>query len=573
MGQQSENDNNKNRKYPVIDKRVKETYAKDSKATNRNALSDAYVKFFRWASDRLQGRDGIACFVSNNSFVDQIAFDGMRKHLHEDFTHIYHLDLHGNVRKNPKLSGTTHNVFGIQVGVGITIAVRHSEHAKRAINYFRVPETWTRYDKCGFLAKHEIGSVIDWHILMPDANHAWLTEGLQDDFPAFSPIGSREGKDAQDFLVHAIFKSYGRGVATCRDNWAYNFDQNALSTRIQSFIDIYNNEIDRWERRKNRNLRVDDFVLYDDQQIKWSRDLKLDLQRGHYAEFSKSKVRKALYRPFCKQALFFDRILNEEVYVFPSIYPNESSTTENLVIALTAIGCSKTFHCLVVDQLADLHLTGDTQCFPFYTYDEDGSNRRENITDWALAQFREKYGDEISKWDIFYYIYALLHHPVYRERYAENLKRELPRIPMTVAAADFPAYAEIGRKLADLHLNYETVDEYPLKWIENNEIPFSWRVEKMRLSKDKSTLVVNDSLTLTGFPSECFDYRLGNRSALEWVIDQYKVSTDKRSGITTDPNRSDAPEYIIRLIGRVVTVSMETVKLIQSLPGLGIHAD
>lgn len=223
-----------------------------------------------------------------------------------------------------------------------------------------------------------------------------------------------------------------------------------------------------------------------------------------------------------------------------------------------------------------MHLVGagaSDQCFPFYTYNEDGTNRQENITDWALAQFRGKYGNDVSKWDIFHYVYALLHHPVYRERYAENLKRELPRIPLAAAVEDFPVYVEIGRKLAELHLNYETVEEYPLEWIENKGIPFSWRVEKMRLSKDKETLIVNDSLTLAGFPAECFEYRLGNRNALEWVIDQYKVSTDKRSGITSDPNRDDDPEYIVRLVGRVVRVSVETVGLVRALPGLGIGED
>jgi len=572
VGQRNENDNNKNRRYDVIDKRVRETYAKDSKATNKNALYDAYVKFFRWATDRLHGRDGIICFVSNNSFIDQIAFDGMRKHLIRDFTQIYHLDLLGNYRKKSKLTGTSPNVFGITVGVGITIAVRNSKHTERKIRYFRVPETWARYDKCGFLAKQESGSTLNWDILTPDKNNTWITDGLQADFSELLPIGTKEAKATGDSQGQALFAKYGRGIATCRDNWAYDFDRDRLIAKVQRFIEAYNGEVDRWQRRMDWDARVDDFVLYDDSRIKWSETLKHNLIRGIYAEYTETRIRKALYRPYCKQFLFFDRLAIERVYGFPHFLPTTSTEDENRIIWLKT-GLTDQSYIVVSNLFVDVMPNGGSQCFPFYTYNEDGANRQENITDWALTQFHEKYGDEVSKWDIFYYVYALLHHPVYRERYAENLKRELPHIPLTVTQEDFPTYAQIGRKLADLHLNYETIEEYPLKWIENNDIPFSWRVEKMRLSKDKSTLVVNDSLTLTGFPVECFDYRLGNRSALEWIIDQYRVSTDKRSGITSDPNRTDDPEYIIRLIGRVVTVSVETVKLIRALPNLGIPTD
>lgn len=209
------------------------------------------------------------------------------------------------------------------------------------------------------------------------------------------------------------------------------------------------------------------------------------------------------------------------------------------------------------------------QSFPFYVYNEDGTNRRENITDWALERFRENYKDAtISKWDIFYYVYALLHHPVYRERYAANLKRELPRIPF---AKDFWEFAKAGKELADLHVNYEQQQEYPLEFIETEGEELNWRVEKMKLSKDKTQIVYNDFLTLNGIPSDAFEYRLGNRSALEWVIDQYQVSTDKRSGITNDPNREDDPQYIVRLIGQVITVSLETNRIVRSLPTLGIE--
>ena len=210
-----------------------------------------------------------------------------------------------------------------------------------------------------------------------------------------------------------------------------------------------------------------------------------------------------------------------------------------------------------------------TQCFPFYTYDEDGTNRRENITDWALAHFRTRYRDDtLTKWDIFHYNYGLLHHPDYREKYEANLKRDLPHIPF---AENFWGFAEAGKRLADLHVDYESQPEYnKLKFIQTPDVPLNWRVEKMKLSKDKSSLIYNDFLTLAGIPPKAFDYRLGTRSALEWVIDQYRVKTDKRSSIVNDPNRPDDPQYIVKLIGKVITVSLETVDIVGKLPALEI---
>lgn len=219
---------------------------------------------------------------------------------------------------------------------------------------------------------------------------------------------------------------------------------------------------------------------------------------------------------------------------------------------------------LMSNTIVDLLPQGGSQCFPFYVYDEDGSSRRENITDWALAQFRQHYGDDtISKWDIFYYTYGLLHHPGYRAKYADNLKRELPRLPF---APDFRAFCEAGKALADLHLNYETVEPYPLEYQWAKGKTPNWRVTKMKLNKAKTAVIVNDTLTLAGIPPETFDYRLGNRSALDWVIDQYQVKTDKRSGITSDPNRADDEQYIVNLVRRVVRVSVETARRVASLP-------
>ena len=548
VGQLNENDNNKNRKYKEVDRRISETYVRDSSATLRMQLYDPYVRFFRWASDRLEGRDGIVCFVSNNSFVDQIAFDGMRNHLMRDFTHIDHIDLHGNVRKNPRLSGTTHNVFGIQVGVGITVAVRCS--GGKRLRYHRVPEGWRREEKLASLG--EIRA--EWEVLRPNPSGGWLALENSEAFASHASI--RE-----------VFAIHSRGVATNGDSYVYDFSRTTLAQRAGLMVEDFNTQVDRWKRRGSPK-KLEGVLVVNERVHKWIRNTKRTLLRGRYLTFSSDHIRTALYRPYAKRYYYFDRALNEDTYQFPRILPTGTAELENRYVGLTDIGSEKPFMCLAGVAIADMHLVGagaQAQCFPFYTYSPDGSNRHENITDAALEKFRAHYRNPaIAKWDIFHYIYAVLHHPAYREKFADNLKRELPRIPF---APDFAAFADAGRELARLHVEYETLEPWPLEWVENPAYPLSYRVEdKMRLDKDKTALTVNPSLTLAGIPPETFEYRLGNRSALEWVVDQYRVTEDERSGIKSDPNREDDPQYIVRLVGQVVRVSVETVRIVRSLP-------
>ena len=571
MGQVNENDNNKNRKYKTMDARIADTYVKDSKATLRNKLSDPYVKAIRWASDRI-GEEGVVAFVTNNGFLDGIAFDGMRRHLSEEFDTIYILDLDGNVRKNPKLSGTSHNVFGIQVGVSINFFIKKVDNtnSQTQIFYACVDKFWRKEDKYGHLDSKQHYQNIEWERITPDKRYTWLTEGLQTEFDTFIPIGNKEMKAAKDAATGVIFKTYSLGVSTNRDAWVYNFNQNTLAENMSGMIENYNAEVSRWVQRTGRDTKLDDYVVSDEMKIKWSSTLKQKLQSGQFATFTDAKIRQSLYRPFTRLNLYFDRMMNDRVLVFPSIFPTPETEKENWVICISGIGGNKPFQMLVVDVIPDLHLTGDSQCFPFYTYDEDGTNRRENITDWALAQFRTHYEDDtITKWDIFHYNYGLLHHPEYREKYEANLKRDLPHIPFT---KDFWGFAKAGAQLADLHVNYESQPEYDkLKLIQTPNMPLDWHVEKMKLSRDKTQIVYNNFLTLDGIPPKTFDYRLGTRSALEWVIDQYRVKTDKRSGIVNDPNRTDDPQYIVKLIGKVITVSVETVDIIDNLPALEIR--
>ena len=573
--QVNENDNNRNRKYETMDKRIAETYAKNSKATLKSQLYDPYVRAIRWASDRI-GEEGVVAFVTNNSFLDGMAFDGMRKHLADDFDTIYILDLGGNVKQNPRLSGTTHNVFGIQVGVSINFFIKRcdSANAQAEIFYARLDECWRKEDKYRYLDSKQHYKNIEWQPVTPDQRYTWLTEGLHTEFETFIPMGTQEAKAEKGEVEAVIFQTYSTGVQTNRDAWAYNFSRNALAANMNRIIKTYNAEVDRWKRRENRDANVDDYVIYDDAKIKWSSGLKQNLKRGQLAEFTASKLRKSLYRPFTKSNLYFDRMINDRVLVFPSIFPTPETETENRVICVN-VSREKPFACLIVDCIPDRVAMGGFgspgQCFPFYTYDEDGRNRRENITDWALAQFRSQYGDKtIDKWDIFHYVYGLLHHPTYRERYQANLKRDLPRLPY---APDFWGITKAGGRLGEIHVGYEDVEEYPLRFVETPDTPLDWRVEKMKLSRDKTGIKYNDFLTLDGIPAKAFDYRLGNRSALEWVIDQYRVKTDKRSGIENDPNRADDEEYIVRLIGKVIAVSLETVGIVEGLAELGIVED
>ena len=570
MGQVNENDNNKNRKYKTMDQRIADTYAKDSKATLRNKLSDPYIKAIRWASDRI-GEDGVVAFVTNNGFLDGVAFDGMRKRLAEEFDAIYILDLGGNVRKNPKLSGTTHNVFGIQVGVSINFFIKKADNtdSQTRIFYACVDEFWRKEDKYDYLNSKQHYQNVEWERMTPDKRNTWLTEGLHAEFDTFIPMGNKAMKAAKGTATGVIFKTYSLGVSTNRDAWVYNFNRNRLAENMSGMIENYNAEVARWGQRTDRNANLDDFVVSDDEKIKWSSTLKRKVQSSQFATFTDAKIRQSLYRPFAKLNLYFDRIMNDRVLVFPSIFPTFETEKENRVICVPSIGGRTDFWCYFTNVVPNLTITSTdgTQCFPFYIYDEDGTNRRENITDWALTQFRTHYNDNtLTKWDIFHYNYGLLHHPEYREKYKANLKRDLPHIPF---ATDFRGYADAGERLADLHVNYESQPEYDkLKLVQTPDVPLNWRVEKMKLSKDKTQIVYNNFLTLDGIPSKAFDYRLGTRSALEWVIDQYRVKIDKRSGIVNDPNRPDDPQYIVKLIGKVITVSLETVDIINKLPSI-----
>jgi predicted helicase len=437
-------------------------------------------------------------------------------------------------------------------------------------------EYWTRQDKYKELRRLGECTQVEFTIISDNTKHLWLTDGMADDWESLIPLGGRAASDES-----ALFVLVSNGVKTNRDAWAYNFNIDTLMRNVKRSLDFYVLQVARYTLVSPKPS-VDDFVDADDSSISWSSSMKNMVSRGETESLSRANVRSSLYRPFTSAHLYFSRLMNERRYRYPRIFPLPE--TENLVLGVPGPGGRLPFWTIASDTILNLSITSldATQCFPLYVFDEDGTNRRDNITDWGLEQFRAYYNDTtITKLDVFHYVYGILHDPAYRTKYAANLKRELPRIPF---AEDFRKIVEIGQRLMELHVRYEDQPEFPLtevwsipkgyrtpygdevKSINEVSLRERYRVLKMkRNKKDPTEIIVNDFLTLKGLPANVDDYKLGNRSAIDWVIDQYQISTDKRSGITNDPNREDDPTYIVRLIKKVVTVSVETTELVGRL--------
>jgi predicted helicase len=578
-GQVNENDNNKNRKYPAIDKRVQETYVKDSTATYRADLNDPYVKAFRMASDRVLSRgEGVVCFVTNNGFLDGIAFDGMRKHLFNDFNNVRIVDLKGNIRKDSMRDGIplgeAHTVFGLGAMVGITIAMceRRRDVTDHSLEYWDVHFRAKRTEKFELLNEAQQWFGLGARGLTPTSKNVWLTEGMADDWDELIPLGSHALKSTD-----TLFDLNSCGYVTARDSWITGFQRENVESNVIRMISNYT------QLAAQSAYRKIDYEELSDSQVKWTDRLKIAASNGSFITITNDKIVNTLYRPFCGHFLYFDDLLVQRRYQLPRIY-GELASKKTPSILVSGIGSSKPFQALASYMPACFDCLEKTQCYSLETFDKNGTNRKDNITDWGLEQFQTHYKDtSITKLDIFHYVYGILHDPAYRTKYAANLKRELPRITF---AENFWKVAETGKRLMDIHVHYEDQPEYQLTELWSlpkgyvhpyglevtsvDQVPERdrYRVTKMkRDKKDPTRLIVNDFLTLTGIPANVDDYKLGNRSALDWIIDQYQVSTDKRSGITNDPNRDDDPTYIIRLIKKVVTVSVETIYLVDTLRG------
>jgi len=560
--QLNENENNKNREYPHIDKRIKETYINHSTA-QKTKLYDMYSRFIRWASDRL-APNGILAFITNRSFIDARTFDGFRKVVADEFSHIYIIDLGGDVRANPKLSGPKHNVFAIQTGVAITFLVKNEcdKNTPCKIYYTRRPEVETAREKLQFLSSTKFKELPFEHI-KPDKNNNWinLTENDWDDL---IPVASTETKSSKKTTGHkAIFKLFSLGVVTARDEWVYDINPCNLKEKVRYFISNYNKQMKQLAGKVTKET-LGDVLEYS---IKWTRAVKSDLLKCKRYNFGDTNIVESLYRPFVKRNLYYCSELNEMRYLNQQIFPG-GEKSDNIAIYLSGTSASKPFQCLASNVVSSLDLLEKTQSLPIYRYDKLG-NRIENITDWALKQFKEHYKDtEITKEAIFHYVYAVLHNPVYREKYAINLKREFPHIPFY---KEFWEWEKWGNQLMNLHLNYETANPYPFKRTETKADSSKSTIKpKAILKADKldNTIRLDTTTTLEKVPSEAWDYKLGNRTAIEWVLEYHKERKPKDPTILEKFNNyrfSDYKEQVIDLLARVCTVSVETMKIIKEM--------
>ena len=583
-GQKSANDNNQNEDYPYLDGRIAETYAARSKVTLKKGLYDSYIRAFRWASDRITD-DGIISFITNGLYIDNATMAGFRKCLMDEFSSIYCFNLRGAVRgrSGDAAKKEGQNVFDIMTGVAIILLVKKKTHTageQATLHYYDIGDYLSREDKFEELHKFEDFTNIPWQILTPDEHGDWInhrTEG----YDQFMPIGDKSAKGKG--TAKALFEIFSLGVATNRDTWCYNFSEKELVKIMSDQIQQYNEYVKKYASFGN-GQDVADFVDDGKNSVKWTRALRNDLSKGRKANFGNGKLRMATYRPFQKEWLYFSTQFNEAAGLSYLFFPTPKH--KNIVIQLTGVGSSKDFSCFICDTIPDIQRLFNGQCFPFYWYEERNADspmldldleadtsdyiRHDGISDFGLKQFRAAYGDpKIGKEDIFYYVYGLLHSEEYRTKYANDLKKELPRIPF---AKDFWGFSKAGRELAELHLNYETIEPHPLEEEHNGG---DYRIEgKMRFPKkgEKDAIIYNSSTILRGIPEEAYEYIVNGKSAIEWLMDRYAVTTDKDSGIVNDPNdwctEHNNPRYIIDLIKRIVTVSVETVKITRALPKL-----
>ncbi|MHB8290792.1 MAG: type ISP restriction/modification enzyme [Acidimicrobiales bacterium] len=585
----SENDNNKNLAYPILDDKIRSTYAARSTAGLKRNLYDSYIRAIRWASDRVATR-GIVCFVTNGAFIDSASADGLRKCLADEAAAIWCLNLRGNQRTSGETSRREGGkVFGSgsRTPVAITLLVKDPDHTGPAqIHYHDIGDYLTREEKLAKLVAFADVSGVPWDQVTPNTAGDWINQ-RSELFSTFTPLGDKAGDDPD-----AVFDTYSLGVVTNRDAWAYNFSRDDLHANMAATIDVYNNERAEFAEMADIGVfsrtskGVDDFVDTDPTKISWTVNLKGDLRRNKPSAFDPAKAVESMYRPFCKQWLYFDRQWNERVYRIPSLFPTPEHA--NRVISLNAADNRKPFGVIMTDVVPNLALSDPGQCFPRYRYSEPTDNgmdvswvdtaapyqRHDAISARTLDAYRSRFGDGVSADDVFYYVYGILHSPEYRNRFAADLGKMIPRIPMVDAFAEF---TEAGRKLANLHVSYESVEPWPLEGLPGSSAsPEELRVQQLRFggggrSSDRSVIVVNPYVTLSGIPEEAHRYEVNGRSALEWLIDRYRVSTHKDSGIVTDPNEwSDDPRYIIDLVARIVRVSVESVEIVASLPPLGI---
>jgi len=593
--QTSENDNNKNESYPELDKRIEDTYVKHSNAQLKYYLYDSYIRAFRWATDRIKN-NGIICFVSNGSYINGKTFDGFRKSLSDEFTAVYCFNLRGDARtKGEQRRKEKGNIFGSgsRTSIAITLLIKNSEKTNNCqIFYYDIGDYLGREDKLNIIRNFNNINNIQWEEICPNDSGDWIKQ-RNVMFSDFIAIGDKNRIESK-----TIFNIYSSGVVTGRDSWCYNFSKEKLENNITSMIDFYNSEVDRYDNTDNPN--IDSFVNNDPTKISWTRGLKNRLKNKKKLEFDINSITQATHRPFCKQYLYYNgtRELNEEIYQIHKIFPDKSS--DNIVIYVSGLG-DKPFSSIIIDNIPDLNMQhSGGQGFPLYYYEENKElkqtdlfnddsadiqeyreysskyTRKDNISDEFLKEIQDRYGDNsITKEDIFYYIYGILNSPDYKTKFANDLTKMLPRIPFV---DEFKEFSKAGRELASLSLSYETIEPYPVietisdkaKDLPDDEL---YRVDKMKFGqkdKDKSVIIYNGYITLSGIPLEAYDFIVNGKSAVEWIIDRYEVSIHKDSKIKNDPNdylkETNDYKYIVNLLKRVINVSIQSVGIINNLP-------
>lgn len=585
VGQSSDNDANKNLPYPTLDGAIRGTFGALTATQNKSKLFDSYIRAIRWALDRV-GDSGVVAFVINNGFIEGKGADGLRKSLTLECDEIHIVDLRGNSRtagETARREGG--NVFGVRVGIALVFLVRkpvRGSHSK--LYYFAMRDSASRLEKLDALRTSRLGN-IGMSELSANETGDWLSHRST----SFASLTALSAKGSSEPLT--LVNLHTQGVGSGRDAWVYNHSRSELGRNVERTIDAFNRELERWHQA-GRPANVESFVDPDPHWISWTRSLRARLSRSSRAQFDVSVIRTAAYRPFDRQTLYWSREINHEHSLTRAAFP--TSTTPNFGYYTVGAASAVPFSALMIDSTPDLHLTGagsSGQFFPRYTYEHRASDpnqfdlgdgtgdeyvRVDNVTDGILAEYRQTYADpSISKDDIFFYVYGVLHSPEYRERFAADLKKMLPRIPK---CRDFRAFAEAGRRLSELHLGYETIDPWPLEEVVTGTPSDEdlLHVVKMRYPSrtDRSAVVVNGHLTLRGIPETAHDYKLGSRSALDWILERYQIKTDKPSGIVNDPNdwgrEHGQPRYIVDLVKRITRVSVETMAIVEALPALKI---
>jgi len=560
--QYSANDTNANRSCESVDARIAETYVSLSDAQKTKAY-DPYCRFLRWATDRASS-NAIIAFVTNSSFIRARSFNGLRRSVEGEFRHAYIIDLGGDSRSADR-SG---NVFGVRVGIAISFWVKGDLRSDRRFHYFNVSRALgdevSAQEKMAFLSNTSL-SEIPWETLQLDENGDWLDRQSQEFKSSLPLIEKHRDRRSVNFSQNSIFAMHSLGIVSNRDDWVYDFSRESLVNKVGVFIETYMEDLERWIVYK-RKPEVEKFV---NRFIKWTSELEKYLTRETKLSFSDSVIRSAAYRPFIRKWVYYDRIVIHRPYRMPEVFPIDDPNRSNIVIYCTDAGTQSPFMVTVCTDVPDSHLVGTTaKGLPLYRYDPD-SNRQENITDWGLTQLQTHYTDPtITKPDIFHYTYAVLHHPAYRQKYEIDLKRDFPRLPLY---PDFHQWAEWGKQLMDWHINYETIEPYGLQRHaidHGKKRPPAYKA-KLKADKNNGQIILDTETTLTGVPEIAWSYKLGNRSAIEWVLDQHKEKRPRDPTIRELFNTyrfADYKEKVIDLLDRVCTVSVRTMELIAQMP-------